>query len=135
MLALPYTFSYLTWSGGVIALVLSASVSLYTSYLLAALHQDESGVRHNRYLDLGRAVLGAAPFFVLTVFWVWDAWLAQLIIGRSIPPLAEFWLWRDACHIVNHYKERAPSLYRIFSTPFAYLLSQCLKGKEPLQFC
>ena len=59
VLALPYTFSLLTWTGGIIALVLSASVSLYTSYLLAALHQNEQGVRHNRYLDLGRAVLGA----------------------------------------------------------------------------
>ena len=58
VLALPYTFSYLTWAGGLIALSLSASISLYTSYLLAALHLDDSGVRHNRYLDLARAVLG-----------------------------------------------------------------------------
>ena len=58
MLALPYTFSYLTWAGGLILLFLSASVSLYTSWLLAALHQDERGIRHNRYLDLGQHVLG-----------------------------------------------------------------------------
>lgn len=62
VLALPYTFSYLTWAGGIFALALSASVSLYTSYLLAALHQDEHGVRHNRYLDLGRAVWGELPY-------------------------------------------------------------------------
>ena len=59
VLALPYCFSYLTWSAGPLLLALSCATSLYTSYLLACLHQDSSGTRHNSYLELGRAVLGA----------------------------------------------------------------------------
>lgn len=68
VLALPYTFSYLTWTGGLIALSLSAAVSMYTSYLLAAMHQDEQGTRHNRYLDLGKHVYGEAPAHPCYVF-------------------------------------------------------------------
>ena len=63
VLALPYCFSYLTWSAGPLLLALSCATSLYTSYLLACLHQDSSGTRYNSYLELGRAVLGA-PFTV-----------------------------------------------------------------------
>lgn len=59
MLALPYTFSYLTWAGGLILLALSMAISLYTSYLLAALHQDESGSRRDTYIDLAKAILGS----------------------------------------------------------------------------
>ena len=48
VLGLPSALSYLTWAGGVGLLALSAVVSLYTSYLLAALHEGADGNRHNR---------------------------------------------------------------------------------------
>jgi len=48
VLGLPSALSYLTWAGGVGLLMLSAVVSLYTSYLLAALHEGADGKRHNR---------------------------------------------------------------------------------------
>ena len=65
VLALPYCFSYLTWAGGPLLLTLSCATSLYTSYLLACLHQDAHGTRHNSYLELGRAVLGTpGPEFI-----------------------------------------------------------------------
>ena len=48
VLGLPSALSYLTWAGGVGLLALSAVVSLYTSYLLAALHEGADGKRHNR---------------------------------------------------------------------------------------
>lgn len=59
MLGLPYAFSYLTWAGGLVFLSLAFVASLYTSWLLAALHEEPDGRRHNRYVDLGVAVLGA----------------------------------------------------------------------------
>ena len=58
VLGLPYAFSYLGWIWGVIALVTTLAASLYTAYLLAALHEEADGTRHNRYVDLGRAILG-----------------------------------------------------------------------------
>lgn len=58
VLGLPYSFSYLGWVAGVFALVATLAVSLYTAYLLSALHEEPDGTRHNRYVDLGRAILG-----------------------------------------------------------------------------
>ena len=58
VLALPHSFSYLTWAGGPLLLVASCLTSLYTSYLLAALHQTEGGTRYNTYPELGRGCLG-----------------------------------------------------------------------------
>ena len=49
VLGLPSALSHLTWVGGLALLALSAAVSLYTSYLLAALHESPDGkTRHNR---------------------------------------------------------------------------------------
>ncbi len=45
VLSLPYAFSYLTWTGGVIALATTTATSLYTAYLLAALHEEKDGRR------------------------------------------------------------------------------------------
>ena len=58
VLGLPYAFSYLGWTGGLLFLGLCFMTSLYTSYLLAALHEGPDGTRRNRYKDLGQAVLG-----------------------------------------------------------------------------
>lgn len=58
VLGLPYSFSYLGWAGGVLALAITLAASLFTSYLLAVLHEEPDGTRHNRYVDLGTAVLG-----------------------------------------------------------------------------
>ena len=58
VLGLPYSFSYLGWYWGVIALAVTLAASLYTAYLLAALHEEPDGTRHNRYVDLGRAIIG-----------------------------------------------------------------------------
>ena len=65
ILALPYSFSYLTWSGGIISLVLCTTVSLYCSHLLAEFHEGPAPdrIRYNRYRDVGRAVLGLLHHF------------------------------------------------------------------------
>ena len=60
VLGLPYSFSYLGWTAGIFALIATLAASLYTAYLLSALHEEPDGTRHNRYVDLGRAVLGKA---------------------------------------------------------------------------
>lgn len=48
ILGLPYAFSCLGWIGGLLALSIATVASLYTSYLLASLHEDKDGHRHNR---------------------------------------------------------------------------------------
>ena len=58
VLALPYSFSYLTWGGGLVCLAACTVLSLYCSHLLADFHELPDGTRLNRYRDLGRSVLG-----------------------------------------------------------------------------
>ena len=58
VLALPYSFSSLTWGGGPLLLALCCVSNLYTCHILAALHQTESGKRFNTYAELGAACLG-----------------------------------------------------------------------------
>ena len=48
ILGLPYAFSCLGWIGGLIVLAIATIASLYTCYLLAALHEDKDGRRYNR---------------------------------------------------------------------------------------
>ena len=54
VLSLPYAFSYLTWTGGLVALGITTATSLYTGWQLASLHEDKDGRRHNRYRWLMR---------------------------------------------------------------------------------
>lgn len=61
VLALPYSFSYLTWGGGATCLAACTALSLYCSHLLAGFHEKQDGSRINRYRDLGRHVLGSPP--------------------------------------------------------------------------
>ena len=58
VLALPSSFSYLTWGGGPLFLGLCCASSLYTCYTLASLHQTDSGKRYNTYAELGVGCLG-----------------------------------------------------------------------------
>ena len=60
VLGLPYAFSYLGWFGGLITLSTLCAASIYTSHLLALLHEDPDGERrHNTYREIGEAVWGA----------------------------------------------------------------------------
>lgn len=57
VLGLPYSFSYLGFVGGSIMLTLAGGSAMYTAWLLASMH-EMNGIRHNRYRDLGTAILG-----------------------------------------------------------------------------
>ena len=57
VLGLPFAFSYLGWVFGILWLTTAASVSYYTSWQLAGMHEQD-GLRINRYRDLGMRVLG-----------------------------------------------------------------------------
>ena len=59
VLGLPHAFSFLGWAGGLAMLTLFCTASIYTSYLLSALHERPgSGVRLNTYRQMGEAILG-----------------------------------------------------------------------------
>ena len=73
VLGLPYAFSYLGWAGGTIFLTITLTSSLYTSWQLAGMHEQD-GIRINRYRDLGVYTLGKkwgrlaiAPFQMLVM--------------------------------------------------------------------
>ena len=57
---LPWAFSRLGWTGGVISLVAATLVTYYNSMLLASLHHL-GGKRNIRYRELGRKVYGEGP--------------------------------------------------------------------------
>lgn len=57
VLGLPSAFSYLGWGAGLTTLTLLCAASIYTSYLLAELHEYEDR-RLNSYREIGEAVWG-----------------------------------------------------------------------------
>jgi amino acid permease len=57
VLGLPQAISFLGWPGGMVVLVLSWVISLYTLHQLVALHEFE-GKRFNRYHELGQYAFG-----------------------------------------------------------------------------
>lgn len=59
VLGLPHAFSFLGWAAGLLLLTLLCGFSIYTSYLLAALHEAPGGERLNTYREMGAAILGA----------------------------------------------------------------------------
>lgn len=62
VLSLPHAFSYLTWTGGIIALGTTTATSLYTAYLLAALHEEKDGRRcAHACPETGRAGIWGFP--------------------------------------------------------------------------
>ena len=73
VLALPYSFSYLTWGGGLVCLAACTILSLYCSHLLADFHELPDGTRLNRYRDLGRCVLGGLTIALPSLLPLWQA--------------------------------------------------------------
>jgi amino acid permease len=57
VLGLPYTFKFLGWYAGIIVLVLSWVISLFTLHQLIDCH-EHNGKRFNRYHELGQYALG-----------------------------------------------------------------------------
>jgi amino acid permease len=70
VLGLPFAFSYLGWVFGLLFLLIASTASLYTSWLLASMHEQEGGKRINRYRDLGVHVFGPLGKFAITPFQV-----------------------------------------------------------------
>ncbi|XP_031498260.1 lysine histidine transporter-like 6 [Nymphaea colorata] len=58
VLSLPYAMSYFGWGPGVLVLVLSWGITLYTSWQLIQLHEHVPGKRFSRYHELGQYAFG-----------------------------------------------------------------------------
>ncbi|KAI3427219.1 hypothetical protein D9Q98_007154 [Chlorella vulgaris] len=69
VLGLPHAFSFLGWVAGLSLLTLLCGFSIYTSYLLAALHETPNGDRLNTYRAMGAEILGhrRGKYLVATV--------------------------------------------------------------------
>ena len=57
LLGLPAAMTRLGWAGGLTVLALGFACILHAATRLVMLH-EHGGRRHNRYLELGQAVLG-----------------------------------------------------------------------------
>ncbi|KAK9812218.1 hypothetical protein WJX73_004919 [Symbiochloris irregularis] len=57
LLGLPYAMSLLGWPAGAVVLLLGFFVTMYTSYIMASLHQWD-GTPHIRYRDLAQSIYG-----------------------------------------------------------------------------
>ncbi len=66
VLGLPSAFSHLGWAGGLSLLSIFTVTSLYTSYLLASLH-ERGDKRYNTYRERGEGIFGALG---------WGTWVA-----------------------------------------------------------
>lgn len=77
LLGLPFAMSLLGWVGGTVALLAGWATTLYTSYIVASLH-DWDGRRHVRYRDLAESIFGK--------WWgrglIWPCQWANLIGGN-----------------------------------------------------
>ncbi|GLU02188.1 hypothetical protein SLE2022_194510 [Rubroshorea leprosula] len=58
VLSLPYAMSELGWGPGVVALVLSWIITLYTLWQMVEMHEMVPGKRFDRYHELGQYVFG-----------------------------------------------------------------------------
>ncbi|XP_059296806.1 lysine histidine transporter-like 7 isoform X2 [Lycium ferocissimum] len=76
-LVLPFAFTSLGWTWGIVVLTVIFAWRLYTMWLLIHLHESVNGTRYSRYLQLSIAafVLGVAYF---TLLWA-------LSIGKGRP--------------------------------------------------
>eukprot|EP00884_Botryococcus_braunii_P006433 jgi/Botrbrau1/15791/Bobra.4_1s0142.1 len=78
VLGLPYAMTFLGWPGGVITLLFSWAVSLFTFQFLVRMHEAPDGTRRDRYHELARDVLGDR----------WGTWLLlpfQITLFVGIP--------------------------------------------------
>ncbi len=80
-----------SWPGGMVALVCGIVVTMYNSFLLAALH-EHGGERHIRYQDLARAILGRwgewATIFFQQVASIGNNITTQIVAGQA----AKVWM-------------------------------------------
>ncbi|CAI9117060.1 OLC1v1018381C1 [Oldenlandia corymbosa var. corymbosa] len=67
-LVLPFAFTSLGWTWGILSLALAFSWQLYTLWLLIQLHESVPGMRFSRYLWLSMAAFGNKLGKVLALF-------------------------------------------------------------------
>ncbi|KAK9114815.1 hypothetical protein Syun_021612 [Stephania yunnanensis] len=67
VLGLPYAMAYLGWGPGVVILLLSWCITLFTLWQMIQLHECIPGVRFDRYYELGQYAFGPklGPWIVL----------------------------------------------------------------------
>ncbi|KAK7311005.1 hypothetical protein RJT34_08844 [Clitoria ternatea] len=67
-LVLPFAFTTLGWTWGILCLCVAFTWQLYTLWLLVQLHESDTGVRHSRYLRLVMAAFGEKMGKLLALF-------------------------------------------------------------------
>ncbi|OIT30344.1 lysine histidine transporter-like 7 [Nicotiana attenuata] len=61
-LVLPFAFTSLGWSWGIVILMVVFAWRLYTMWLLVHLHESATGTRFSRYLQLSIAAFGDVTY-------------------------------------------------------------------------
>eukprot|EP00246_Nothoceros_aenigmaticus_P010382 TRINITY_DN2685_c0_g1_i1.p1 TRINITY_DN2685_c0_g1~~TRINITY_DN2685_c0_g1_i1.p1 ORF type:complete len:527 (+),score=38.12 TRINITY_DN2685_c0_g1_i1:182-1582(+) len=103
VLGLPHAMVYLTWGPGILVLVLSWAITLYTLWQMVEMHEMVPGKRFDRYHELGQEAFGER-------LGLWIVVPQQLIVevgvcvvymvtgGRSLQNVH-----RIVCHEVQHH--------------------------------
>ena len=62
LLSLPYAFSFLGWTAGILSLVIGALVTFYSYNLISRVleHYAQNGKRQLRFRDMARDILGTS---------------------------------------------------------------------------
>jgi len=62
LLSLPYAFSFLGWTAGILSLVIGALVTFYSYNLISRVleHYAQDGKRQLRFRDMARDILGTS---------------------------------------------------------------------------
>ncbi|KAF9621679.1 hypothetical protein IFM89_025974 [Coptis chinensis] len=67
-LVLPFAFSIIGWTWGIICMLVAFGWQYYTKWLLIQLHESVPGRRFNRYLQLVKVAFGETPGKLLGLF-------------------------------------------------------------------
>ncbi|KAK6131853.1 hypothetical protein DH2020_034406 [Rehmannia glutinosa] len=90
LLSLPFAFSLLGWSGGVVCLTMAGLVTFYSYNLLSLVleHYAQLGKRHLRFRDMAHDILGPGwgRYFVgpLQLAICYGAVIASMLLGEQI---------------------------------------------------
>eukprot|EP00892_Ulva_mutabilis_P009858 jgi/Ulvmu1/7244/UM035_0031.1 len=101
VLGLPHAFSFLGWGVGIAVLAAAGLSALFTARLLAVMHES-NGVRHNRYRDLGTAIMGKAKSDLFIAPFQYSIMVGLAVTytvtaGKSLQVIQE--LFTDGCEI------------------------------------
>jgi len=87
LLSLPYAFTFLGWTAGILSLVIGALVTFYSYNLISRVleHHAQMGMRQLRFRDMARDILGTscAHFICQLFILLYELYYTYLLASTS----------------------------------------------------